>query len=164
MKTREAVRGDGRWNAHWMARAWDAAELAMSYGEVPVGAVLVRDGIEVASAHNRREQEHSPFLHAEIVAMSLGAKSLGRWRLHDCELYVTLEPCPMCLAALQQARIKRVVYGAKDSKGGALSLGYALNKDKKLNHRFDVDYFKHIDCENILKQFFKKRRLAQAST
>lgn len=137
------------------------AELAASEAEVPVGAVLVRDGKIVAKGRNARERLQSPTSHAEIHAIESGAKRLGSWRLSECTLYVTLEPCPMCLAALQQARVSRVVYGAKDPKGGALSLGYALHEDARTNHRFAVDYVEESDCGGILTEFFRKRRKSE---
>ena len=141
-----------------MARALEMAERAWDQGEVPVGAVVVSDGIEIAGGFNLREKLQSPLAHAEITALEKAAKALGTWRLSECELYVTLEPCPMCLAVLQQARIGRVVYGAKDAKGGALSLKIALNKHPKLTHRFAVEFARNQSCEDILKQFFKSTR------
>lgn len=134
------------------------AKAASSEGEVPVGAVLVQNGTVLSRGRNARERLQSPLSHAEIHAIETAAKELGSWRLSGCELYVTLEPCPMCLAACQQARLSRVVYGAKDPKGGALSLGYALNADERTNHRFSVEYVEHPECGSILTEFFRQRR------
>ncbi len=134
------------------------AKRARDEAEVPVGAVLVHAGKVVASGRNARERLQSPISHAEIHALEAGAKVFGSWRLTDCELYVTLEPCPMCLAACQQARVSRVVYGAKDPKGGAISLGYALHADSRTNHRFAVDFVEDAVCGEILTEFFRKKR------
>jgi tRNA(adenine34) deaminase len=119
------------------------AQKAADENEVPVGAVIVQDGKIVGRGYNRRETEQNPISHAEI---------------ERCVLYVTLEPCPMCLAACQQARVERVVYGAKDPKGGALSLGYKLNEDARTNHRFAVDFEETPACGKILSEFFSKKR------
>lgn len=126
--------------------------------EVPVGAVLVHEGKIIARGRNQREKLQSPISHAEIHALLAGAEQLGSWRLIDCVLYVTLEPCPMCLAACQQARIARVVYGATDPKGGAISLGYSLHEDARTNHRFSVEFVEDPECGGILTDFFRKKR------
>ncbi len=142
----------------FLQAALDEAKRAAKEDEVPVGAVLVHEGKIVATGRNARERLQSPISHAEIHALEAGAKKLGSWRLEDCGLYVTLEPCPMCLAACQQARVSRVVYGAKDPKGGAISLGYALHEDGRTNHRFAVDYVEEPECGGILTAFFRGRR------
>src|SRR5690606_23511034 len=125
---------------NWMDRALTLAQEAANKGEVPVGAVLVLDGRIVGEGCNQRETQHDPLGHAELIAIAGAARSLESWRLLNCELYVTLEPCPMCLAACQQARVQRVVYAAQDPKGGALSLGYSMHEDVRTNHRFEVEY------------------------
>jgi tRNA(adenine34) deaminase len=142
----------------FLSAALAEAQLAAGEDEVPVGAVLVRDGKIVATGRNARERLQSPISHAEIHALEAGSRALGTWRLSDCDLYVTLEPCPMCLAAAQQARLRRIVYGAKDPKGGALSLGYALHEDARTNHRFTVEYVEDSACGGILTEFFRKKR------
>jgi tRNA(adenine34) deaminase len=134
------------------------AQKAADENEVPVGAVIVQDGKIVGRGYNRRETEQNPISHAEIEAILEASRALGSWRLERCVLYVTLEPCPMCLAACQQARVERVVYGAKDPKGGALSLGYKLNEDARTNHRFAVDFEETPACGKILSEFFSKKR------
>lgn len=144
--------------AEWFAEALALARQAASQDEVPVGAVVVHAGKIVGRGYNRREQDQSPIGHAEILAISEAAANLGSWRLLDCTLVVTLEPCPMCLAAAQQARISRILYGARDPKGGALSLGYCLYQDERTNHRFLVDYRETPDCQEVLKQFFRQKR------
>ncbi|MCM2276883.1 MAG: nucleoside deaminase [Oligoflexia bacterium] len=134
------------------------ARKAADEDEVPVGAVVVHEGKVIARAHNRREQDGNPVAHAEILAIQEAARTLGSWRLVGCTLYVTLEPCPMCLAACMLSRIDRVVYGARDPKGGAQSLGYALHEDKRLNHRFPSECLEQPECGEILSAFFRKKR------
>ncbi len=142
----------------FLREALAEAVRAASESEVPVGAVLVSEGKIIARGRNQREQLQSPISHAEIHALLDGSKALGSWRLLGCELFVTLEPCPMCLAACQQARISRIIYGAKDPKGGALSLGYPLHEDARTNHRFAVEYREDAACGEILTEFFRKKR------
>lgn len=142
----------------FLTEALEEAKRAAAESEVPVGAVLVHAGQVIARGRNQREKLQSPISHAEIHALLAGAEALGTWRLIDCELYVTLEPCPMCLAACQQARISRIVYGARDPKGGAISLGYPLHEDDRTNHRFKVEYREEIECGGILTEFFRKKR------
>lgn len=144
----------------FMQIALEQAELAYRAQEVPVGALLVSPTGEILSRqHNLKESHFNPVAHAEILAITEGAKKLQNWRLSDCYLYVTLEPCPMCLTALVQARVKACVFGAYDQKGGALSLGYHLHRDKRLNHQFSVlGGVMHFECSRILSQFFRERR------
>lgn len=135
------------------------ALLAAKRDEVPVGAVIVSaDGKVLARAYNLREHQHNPVAHAEVLAIQKAARKLKSWRLLDCTLYVTLEPCPMCLAACQQARLTRVVFGATDPKGGALSLGYRLHEDQRTNHRFKVEHLPHEASSQVLKDFFRVKR------
>ncbi len=143
-----------------MGLALEQAEIAYRLGEVPVGAVLVSPNGEVLSRqHNVKESNFNPVGHAEILALIDGAKKNQNWRLTDCTLYVTLEPCPMCLTGLVQARIKQCVFGSYDSKGGALSLGYHIHQDKRLNHQFSVvGGVRHFECSKLLSQFFRERR------
>ena len=142
----------------WLKEALCLAERAAQEDEVPVGAVVVLDGKVVGRGYNRREQDQNPLAHAEIMAIEEAARTIGSWRLERCLLVVTLEPCPMCLAACQQARIPGVVYGAKDPKGGALSLGYRLHEDLRTNHRFTVNFLEHSPSSEILKTFFARMR------
>lgn len=139
-------------------RPLQLARLAASEGEVPVGAVILLNGTLIGEGRNARETRPSPLAHAEIDAIAEAAKKLGAWRLVGAELWVTLEPCPMCLAAAQQARVSRVVFGARDPKGGALSLGYRLHEDPRTNHRFEVEYRETPECAELLRQFFKDLR------
>lgn len=146
-------------DATYMALALEQARYAESIGEVPIGAVVVCDGAVVASACNRRETDHDPAGHAELLAIREAASKLGRWRLSDCTVYVTLEPCPMCAGLMHQARIARCVYAAPDPKAGALGSLYDLHDDKRLNHRFEVTrgVLKHESAE-LLKAFFRRLR------
>ena len=135
-----------------------AAEAAAD-DEVPVGAIVIGpDGSVLGRGRNRREKNKDPLAHAEILAIREAAQNLDSWRLLDCRLVVTLEPCPMCLAAAQQARISEIVFGATDPKGGALSLGYAVHADPRTNHRFEVRLDSNSECSEILTRFFKRKR------
>ncbi len=144
----------------FMNIALEQADLAYRAQEVPVGAILVSPTGDILSRqHNLKESHFNPVAHAEILALTDGAKKVQNWRLTDCYLYVTLEPCPMCLTALVQSRVKACIFGAYDQKGGALSLGYHLHRDKRLNHQFSViGGVRHFECSRILSQFFKERR------
>lgn len=144
----------------FMNIALEEAELAYKASEVPVGAVLVSpEGAIISKKFNLKETHFNPVGHAEILCLEDGGKKSHNWRLTDCTLYVTLEPCPMCLSAMVQARLRQCVFGAYDSKGGALSLGYHLHQDKRLNHQFSMmGGVKHFECSKLLSQFFKDRR------
>ena len=143
---------------YWMSLALREAEQAMERDEVPVGAVIVRDGVLSAACGNRRETDRVATAHAELLAVEQACRALSRWRLSDCTLYVTLEPCPMCAGALINARIGRVVYGAKDAKAGAC--GSLLNVDAyPLNHRLRAEGgVLERECAAILSAFFEKKR------
>lgn len=143
-----------------MDEALKEAHKAYREDEVPIGAVIANaDGVIISHAHNQKEKVHNPCGHAEILAITEAAKKLGNWRLLDCSIYVTLEPCPMCLSALVQARIGHLYFGAYDTKGGALSLNYNFYKDQKLNHSFPVTGgLRHFECSRLLSTFFKEKR------
>jgi tRNA(adenine34) deaminase len=121
-----------------MRLALAEARRAFDEDEVPVGAVIVHGDRVVAAAHNQREQLRDPTAHAEMIAITQAAEALGSWRLDGCTLYVTLEPCPMCAGAIQQARIPLLVYGADDPKAGAVRSLYQLLADARLNHRCEA--------------------------
>ena len=143
----------------FMLRALAAAADAAAIGEVPVGAVVVLDGEVVAVAHNERETKNDPTAHAEVVALRRAAEALGSWRLLNADLYVTMEPCPMCAGALVNARLKRVVYGCDDPKAGAARTLYRLLDDVRLNHRVQV--FPGVlaaECGAVLRNFFSRLR------
>ncbi len=143
----------------YMGMALEEARFAESIGEVPIGAVVVCDGAIVARGHNRREIDSDPSGHAEFNAIREAARKLGRWRLADCTVYVTLEPCPMCAGLMHQARIARLVYGAPDPKAGAVGTLYDLSNDERLNHRFDVTRgVREAECGTILTEFFRRLR------
>ena len=126
---------------------------------MPVGAVIVHGERIVASAHNQREQLHDPTAHAEMIAITQAAESLGDWRLEHCTLYVTLEPCPMCAGAILQSRLPRLVYGAADSKSGGVESLYHLLNDDRLNHQVQVvPGVLALDCGSILTEFFQAQR------
>ncbi|MEM8947084.1 MAG: tRNA adenosine(34) deaminase TadA [Planctomycetota bacterium] len=148
---------------HFMKQAYAEAQAALASDEVPVGAVIVREGQVIAAAHNGREQLRDPTAHAEMVAITQAAAALNSWRLEGCTLYVTLEPCPMCAGAILQARISRVVYGAKDPKAGAVDSLFELLTDRRLNHRAEVTGGVMSDeCGQMLTDFFAaKRRLGK---
>lgn len=139
----------------FMREALAEAHAAAVVGEVPIGAVVVRAGEIVARAHNRRELDQDPSAHAEFAALCAAAQSLGRWRLFDCTVYVTLEPCCMCAGLMVNARVGRCVYGAADAKAGALGSLYDLNADSRLNHRFNVTAGVLADeCRAVLSGYF----------
>ena len=142
----------------WLSRALRLAQKATLEDEVPVGAIVVHDGKILGKGYNKREPDHKPLAHAELIALRQASRTLKSWRLIDCTLIVTLEPCPMCLAACHQARVQNVIYGAIDKKGGALSLGYLLHEDARTNHRFTVAHHEDAQCGSILTEFFRNKR------
>jgi len=122
-----------------MGEALLEADLAPLHGDVPVGCVILDEhGVELARDHNRREERADPTAHAELLALRAAAAKLGHWRLERSTAFVTLEPCPMCAGALVNARVGRVVYGARDPKAGALHSLFEIGRDPRLNHRFEV--------------------------
>lgn len=143
----------------FMRAALEQAHLAASEGEVPIGAVVVCQNEIIAQARNHRETDADPSAHAEFSAIIQAARELERWRLPDCTVYVTLEPCIMCAGLMHQARIGRCVYGAPDAKAGALGSLYSINSDARLNHTFDVTSgILEDECASVLSEFFKTRR------
>jgi len=142
-----------------MRLAYQEAEAALAENEVPIGAVIVHNGRVIAAAHNQREQLQDPTAHAEMIAITQAAQSLGSWRLEGCTLYVTLEPCPMCAGAIVQARIPEVVYGTPDPKAGAVHTLYQLLTDTRLNHRCQIISGVMLnECGSILTRFFQDQR------
>ena len=143
----------------FMQHAIKLAKRAEQEGEVPVGAVIVKDNEIIAEGWNRPIANHDPTAHAEIQAMRTAAEVLGNYRLPDTTLYVTLEPCLMCIGAITHARIKRVVYGASDPRAGAVHSVYTIPDDRKLNHHVDVEGGLIADqCGQLLRDFFNRRR------
>lgn len=145
--------------ATFMKLALREAEQALRENEVPIGAVIMRGERVLAAAHNQREQLRDPTAHAEMIAITQAAAAIGDWRLEDCALFVTLEPCPMCAGAILQSRIPIVVYGARDPKAGAVDSLFSLLTDPRLNHRCQV--FGGVladDCGRMLTEFFRAQR------
>ena len=144
---------------YFMRMALREAERALEHHDVPIGAVLVREGELVAAAHNERELRQDPTAHAEIIAVREAARALGSWRLLDAVMYVTLEPCAMCAGALVLARVARVVYGANDPKAGACGSVLDVLGEPRLNHRPDVaGGLLALECGGLLSDFFASRR------
>lgn len=150
----------------FMKLALEEANKAYKLGEVPVGAIFVNDkGDVVSKTHNLKEHTKIAVDHAEVLGIQACCKHDHSWRLEGYTVYVTLEPCPMCLFALMQARVKKVVFGAYDAKGGAISLGYELHKDKRFNHTFQlIGGVEHFECSKLLSDFFRQRRSEYKST
>ena len=142
-----------------MRRALDQARIAFEADEVPVGAVIVHGETVIAEAHNQREMLNDPTAHAEMIAITQAAEVLGSWRLLECTLFVTLEPCPMCAGAIVQARIPTVIYGTTDPKAGACHSVYQITEDERLNHRATVmgGVLKD-ECRVLLQEFFAIQR------
>ncbi len=135
------------------------ASRAGARGEVPVGAIVVHDGRIIGRGFNLRETDGDPTAHAEVVAVRAAANHLGHWRLIDCTLYVTLEPCLMCSGALVNARVGRLVYGCADPKAGAVESLYEVPTDPRLNHRMPVTAgLRAVECATLLRGFFRARR------
>nr|WP_242861815.1 tRNA adenosine(34) deaminase TadA [Christensenella timonensis] len=142
----------------YMRIAIEEAKKAWEIDEVPIGALVVKDGRIIARAHNLRETGRSPLAHAEILAIGQASKHLGGWRLLDCTLYVTLEPCPMCAGACINARIPRIVFGAYDQKAGAFGTLYDLSEGK-LNHKPQITGgVLEEECASLLSGYFKQKR------
>lgn len=143
----------------YMRLALQQATAAAEADEAPVGAVIVAAGCVLAAARNEREALRDPTAHAEMIAITQAASALEKWRLENCTLYVTLEPCPMCAGAIVMARIPRVVFGALDPKGGAVRSLYRLLEDERLNHRVEVvEGVLSEPCGQVLSEFFRGKR------
>jgi len=143
----------------WMRLALRQAQMAFEQGEVPIGAVIVHNDQVIAEAYNEKEQRKDPTAHAEVLAIRRASEILGSWRLTDAIMYVTLEPCPMCAGAIVQSRLKRIVYGCADLKGGATGSVMNVLDYTLWNHRVDVVAgVLEEECSEILKLFFKRLR------
>ncbi|MEF3309047.1 tRNA adenosine(34) deaminase TadA [Paenibacillus sp. GYB004] len=143
----------------WMEEAIKEAKKAEELKEVPIGAVIVKEGRIIARGHNLRETTHDPTAHAEMIAIREASEVLGAWRLLDCTLYVTLEPCPMCAGAIVQARVKTVVYGTSDPKAGCAGTLMNLLQEDRFNHRTElVDGVLRERCAGLLTDFFRSLR------
>ena len=143
----------------FMKEAYQEAIKAFNEGEIPIGAVVVKDSAIIGRGHNRRSADSSPFAHAEMVAMAEAAKNIRSWRFDGCSLYVTLEPCVMCAGALVQCRMKRIVYGARDPKAGAVGSLYEIPSDFRMYHRCGiVSGIMKNECAENLQRFFATKR------
>ncbi len=146
-------------HTYWMKRALTLAQSAASLGEVPVGAVIVKEGKIIGEGYNLRETSQCALEHAEIIAIREASNTLSTWRLLGCSLYVTLEPCLMCAGAIYQARLDHVIFGALDPKAGAMGSLYSIHEDQRLNHRLPVIQGILADeSSTTLKEFFRKLR------
>lgn len=141
----------------FMEEAFKEAQKALNKDEVPIGAVIVKDGKIVARGRNSREKSQNALKHAEIIAINKACKKLKSWRLDGCEIYVTLEPCPMCAGAIANARISKVVYGAKETTSED-NLCELILKSNRLNHKPKIEYRENKFCKDILQDFFKNKR------
>ena len=143
----------------YMKQALELAKAAAGAGEVPVGAIVVKDGEIIGQGYNNRESKNLSTAHAEVIAIEEACRKMGAWRLNGCTVYVTLEPCIMCAGLMHQARIDRCVFGAYDEKAGALGTLYKVNEDARLNHNFEViGGVMQDECAEILSNFFKNKR------
>lgn len=144
---------------YYMSLALQEARKAFILDEVPVGAVIVKDGIVISTNHNGRETMKNALAHAETIAIEEACRAVGGWRLLNCDLYVTLEPCPMCAGAAVNARINRIIFGAFDQKSGACGSVFNIANNDRLNHRIEViPGVLEDECKGILQEFFKKKR------
>ena len=144
---------------HYMREALKEAEKAMQRGEIPVGALLVRNGEIIGRGSNSRALEGSPLGHAELTAMREASEAIGNWRFDDCTLYVTLEPCVMCAGAMVQSRLRTLVYGTRDPKAGAVGSLYNIVEDPRMYHRCIVrSGILKEECAELLRSFFRMRR------
>ena len=147
-----------------MGRAIAEAQRASTHGDVPVGAVVLRGGQVIAARHNERQLTGDPTAHAEILALRDAAAAVGHWRLDDCTLVVTLEPCVMCAGAVVNGRVGRLVFGAPDPKAGAVGSLYDIPADRRLNHRPPVTGgVRAAECGDLLRAFFADRRSSSAA-
>ena len=145
-----------------MKEAIKEAKKAELIDEVPIGCVIVKDDKVIARGHNVRETKKTPLGHAEIIAIDKASKKLGAWRLQDCDIYITLEPCIMCAGAIIQSRIKHVYYGAKDPKGGAIESSINVLEAKNINHHPEITSgILEEECSNVISQYFKRKREKQ---
>ncbi len=148
----------------YMKLAINEAKKAYGQLEIPVGAIIVKDGKVIAKAHNEKEQKQDTTKHAEILAIQKASKKLKNWRLIDCDMYVTLEPCSMCAGALIQSRVRKVFIGAMDEKTGSCGSVLNLLEDYTFNHKVEVEYgICKEECEILLKNFFKELREIKAN-
>lgn len=146
-------------NEYFMKKALEEAEKAYKIDEVPIGCVIVRNDEIIATGYNKRNTAKNPLCHAEIIAINMAAQIVGDWRLEDCKLYVTVEPCPMCAGAIVQARIPEVIFGARNKKAGCSGSVLDILNEPKLNHQVKViDGVLSDECGDLMTSFFKRFR------
>lgn len=143
---------------NFMLEAIKQAKLALKKGEVPIGAVIVKDNKIISKARNTREKSQNALHHAEIIAINKACKKLKSWRLNDCTMYVTLEPCSMCAGAILNSRISKVVIGCLDKDHGAVVSKYTLLSDGTLNHKTEIEISHNDECKTLITNFFKSLR------
>lgn len=143
---------------YFLQQAIVEAKIAKSKNEVPVGAVIVKNNKIIATGHNTKESTKDPTNHAEIIAIKKAAKGIGDWRLNECDMYVTLEPCPMCAGAIVQSRIRRLYIGTFDPIGGGCGSVFNITQSENLNHWVNVNWLYNEECSNLLQEFFKQKR------
>ena len=144
----------------FMKEAIKEAKKAELIDEVPIGCVIVKDDKVIARGHNVRESKKTPLGHAEIIAIDKASKKLGAWRLQDCDIYITLEPCIMCMGAIIQSRIRNIYYGAKDYKGGAISSSINVLEARNINHHPNVEGgILEEECGSLISNYFKDKRM-----
>lgn len=148
----------------YMREALAEARASAACGEIPIGAVVVKDGEIIGRGHNTRKLDNAPLGHAELAALSQAAERLNNWRFDGCSIYVTLEPCIMCSGALMQCRVSRIVFGAKDPKGGGCGSLYCIPKDSRIYHRPELSAgILKEECAALLSDFFIKKRMERVS-
>lgn len=146
----------------FMKKALEKAKISYEKGEVPIGAVIVKDGVVLSACHNQRNGKKSAIAHAEILAIEKACKKVGDWRLDGADIYVTLEPCPMCAGAIVNARINAVYFGAYERKSGAVLSNHQITFDNGLNHKTQaVGGILEEECSSLLKKFFMEKRKSQ---
>lgn len=143
---------------YFLKQAIEEAKIAAEKGEVPVGAIIVKNGKIISSSHNTKEESNDPTEHAEINAIRKATQYLGDWRLSGCDMYVTLEPCTMCAGAIVQSRIRNLYIGTFDPKGGGCGSVFNITQSDHLNHWVNVIWLYNEECSEILQKFFKQRR------
>lgn len=142
----------------YLNEAIKQAKIAYRKKEVPIGAIIVKNNKIIARAYNLREKKQNALYHAEILAINKACKKLKSWRLNDCTMYVTLEPCAMCAGAILNSRLNKIVIGCKDSDHGAVVSKYNLLSDGTLNHKTEIEVIENAECKSLLQSFFKEIR------
>lgn len=143
---------------YFLQQAIIEAKIAKSKNEVPVGAIIVKNNKIIATGHNIKENTNDPTNHAEIIAIKKASEDIGDWRLNECDMYVTLEPCPMCAGAIVQSRIKRLYIGTFDPRAGGCGSVFNITQSGNLNHWVNIKWLYNEECSNLLQEFFKEKR------